>query len=103
MVKDIVVVSVAARSPCQHTRPGTGDSGRKKSAIMKFIYRVIILLVLCNALVLLYSIFLKKDLIPGSLNLGWPETYFQRFRLRNSPTDNHGWHVKNFIYDQKFI
>ena len=70
---------------------------------MKKLIVIICLLFALNIISLVYSLFVKTKLIYNGIDIGWPYSFYQRFRLRGSINDNHGWNMYHFFIDQMIL
>ena len=65
---------------------------------MKKVLIVSFLIMIFNIVELLFFFFGRKKL--NGVDIGWPYTLYQRFRLSGSGSENHGWNFYNLFLDQ---
>ena len=62
----------------------------------------ILIFIILNVLMLIYSLIFRSDFSVGEMNLGWPHRFYHRFKMSGADYYNHGGDLvgllKNEIY-----
>jgi len=67
---------------------------------MKQLIRILQLCLLLNALMIFYSLFIRRPLFKDGLELGWPYVFYTRFNLHGNRYANHGWYQNHLIFNE---